>query len=385
MIPVFKPYYDQREIDAVTEVIKSGWTGLGPKTAEFEKKFEEMYCTGLHVVGLNSCTAALDLALKLIGVTKGDQVLVPVNTFVSTAHVVKYNLADPVFVDVEAPTMNMDLIDMANKITSKTKAIIPVHFAGRPVDLDRLIEYSHSASKKNQDIFVIEDCAHAAGSLYKGMPLPLGDMGCFSFHAVKNLSMGEGGALVAWENEYIERAKKLRWLGIDKSTWDRNKIEQKYWWEYDVNEIGLKCHMDDIHAAMGLVQLDKLEEANEKRRSLVRLYKKNLEGLVDRFECILDLPPDTDEDNGTISSWHLFHILTYDRDGLSKYLMEKGISTGVHYRPIHLYDCYGNKPEIPVAEACFPYMLTLPLYPAMTFDTVDFICATIYEYYLKGK
>lgn len=381
MIPVFKPYYDQREIDAVAEVIKTGWTGLGPKTEEFEKKFSEEYCNGLHVCGVNSCTSALDLALKLIGVGKGDQVLVPVNTFVSTAHVVKYNLADPVFVDVDETTLNMNLDDMANKITNSTKAIIPVHFAGRPIDLDLLFDLAQNARKRDQDIFIVEDCAHSCGAYYKNMPLPLGDYGCFSFHAVKNLSMGEGGALVAWEEDQIARAKRLRWLGIDKSTWDRNKIDQKYWWEYDVNEIGLKCNMDDIHAAMGIIQLEKLKGANEKRRRLVQYYRELLNDLT--MDHTLRIPPETDIEEGTISSWHLLHVFADKRDKLSVFLMNNGISTGVHYKPISNYDCYGNKVKLEVADEVCDYILTLPLYPDLKYEEVEYICDKIHEFYSK--
>jgi len=369
MIQVFKPSYDQKEVEAVAEVILSGWVGLGPKTARFEEEFARFshvkYC-----VGLNSCTAALDMALKLLGVNHGDEVIVPTMTFVSTAHCVVYNLATPIFADIDEATLNIDIDDVARKISPRTRAIIPVHYSGRPVDLDKLKSVSGN-------IPIIEDCAHACGSKYKGVPVGgIGSMGCFSFHAVKNLAMGEGGALTLNNEEMVLRAKRLRWLGIDRGTWDRTKLDRSYWWEYNVDEIGLKSHLNDILAAIGLVQLEKLEKANEKRGRIVKLYR---EGLTDLFQ--IELPP---EDGGDfISSWHLFGIKAENRDELSVFLRDKQINTGVHYKPIHFYRCYGNRPILPKAEKVFPRILTLPLYPDLSDNDVSYIIDSIRAFYQK--
>jgi len=392
MIPVFKPWYDEQEVEAAAEVIRSGWTGLGPKTEEFEKKFCEALFPPqygpMRGVGLNSATSALDMALKLIGVTRGDEVLVPAITFVSTAHVVEYNLAKPIFVDVDPDTLNMDLDDMIRKITKKTKAIIPVHYAGRPVDVREIKEILFNLPSDYQEIHVIEDCAHACGSQLYGRYLPYGDAGCFSFHAVKNLSMGEGGLYVSPFDDRIERAKRLRWLGIDKSTWARTDQNKSYWWEYAVNEIGLKSHMDDIHAAIGLVQLKKLEEGNNLRSERVEWYRQLLGPLEDIWissskSMCLKLPP-KETRHKSRSSWHLFCIQTSHRDELSVFLKERGIMTGVHYKPIHLYSCYGNIPCLPQAEKVFPHLLTLPLFPGLTFEQVQRVTDTIYDFF-KGK
>lgn len=367
MIQVFKPYYDEQEIEAVAEVIRSGWVGLGPKTAQFEKEFAE-FCGVKYCVGLNSCTAALDMALRLLGINHGHEVIVPTMTFVSTAHCVVYNLATPIFADIDADTLNIDIEDVARKISPRTKAIIPVHYGGRPVDMDKLKEVAGH-------IPIIEDCAHASGARYKGNPVGgLGEIGCFSFHAVKNLAMGEGGAITLNNEAMAQRAKRNRWLGIDKGTWDRTKLDRSYWWEYDVDEIGLKSHLNDISAAIGLVQLKKLEKANLRRRQIVDMYREGLKELSQ-----VKMPP---EDGGDfISSWHLCEIKVENRNNLSVFLKDKGINTGVHYKPVHLYRCYGNRPSLPVAEKVFLQMVTPPLYPDLSDDDVSFIIDTIKTFY----
>ncbi len=367
MIRVFKPSMGEKEVEAVAEVLKSGWIGLGPKTAEFEKKFTE-YIGVDYAVGVNSATAALDLALKLLHINHGHEVIVPTMTFVSTAHVVAYNLATPIFADIDPVTLSIDIEDVKKKITIRTKAIIPVHYGGRPVDMDRLKEVAG-------DIPIIEDAAHACGGVYKGKKCgSLGNIGCFSFHAVKNLAMGDGGALTLNDKAMAERAKRLRWLGIDKDTWDRSEYDKKYWWEYLVDEVGLKCHMNDIMAVLGLVQLKKLDAMNKRRKEIAAHYSRGLASLSE-----VELPKEDNEDYK--SSWHIYEIKCLDRNDLSSYLAENEISTGVHYKPIHLYKCYGNKPVLPEAERVFPKILTLPMYPDMTNQEVDLVIDKIKSFY----
>lgn len=369
MIQLFKPYMGEEEIQAVSEVLRSGWIGLGPKTAAFEKKFAE-FIGVKHAIGVNSCTAALDLALKLMDISHGNEVIVPTITFVSTAHVVAYNLAYPIFADVDEKTLSIDIEDVKRKITGRTKAIIPVHYGGRPVDMDKLREAAG-------DIPIIEDCAHAAGAVYKGKKCgSLGEIGCFSFHAVKNLAMGDGGALTLNDTDKAQRAKRLRWLGIDKGTWDRTEVDRSYWWEYFVDEIGLKCHMNDIGAAIGLVQLEKLERMNERRRAIAKMYTDGLSD-IDGIEtpCM--------DDKDFISAWHIYHIKSDKRDELSTCLQNKDISTGVHYKPIHLYNCYGNRTTLPKAERIFTRILSLPMHPGLSDADVGMVIEEIRKFYRR--
>jgi perosamine synthetase len=363
MIQLFKPYMDEAEIEAVGEVIRSGWIGLGPKTAEFERRFSE-FLNMPYVIGLNSCTAALELAIRLLDIQAGDEVIVPTMTFVSTAHAVLFNNATPVFTDVDQVTLNIDVHDVERKITPRTRAIIVVHYGGRPAEMEKLREVAG-------DIPIIEDAAHACGAEYRGIKCgALGELSCFSFHAVKNLATADGGALVLRKKEMFERAKRLRWLGIDKGTWDRTDGDRSYWWEYSVDEIGLKCHMNDIVAAIGLVQLGKLPTMNHRRLQIAERYTQELDDLP-----WLQTPPMDSETSK--SSWHIYSVQCDLRDDLASFLQEKGIGTGVHYKPIHLYPCYGKRPSLPVSERVFKRVLSLPMHPGLTDDDVSHIIETI--------
>ena len=357
MIPVFKPSYRKQEFDAVKKVMRSGWVGLGPKTKEFEDAFAR-YIGARYAVALNSCTAALHLALKVMDLRGGEVLTTPI-TFISTNHAILYNNARPRFCDVEPDTLNIDFKEIEKNVNKNTKAIIAVHYGGHPCDMDPIKKL---ARKKN--IKIIEDAAHACGAKYKGKKVGiLGDIACFSFHAVKNLATGEGGMITTNDKRIYERLKKLRWLGISKGTWDREEL-QKYSWYYDVEELGFKYHLNDIPAAIGLVQLKKLDSMNNKRRRLSFRYNDLLKD-VDSIETPV-------VKRYAASAHHNYVIKTGKRDELNTYLQQKGISTGVHYIPSHHYRMYRRfKADCPVTEDVWKRLLTLPLYPDLSLKDQD--------------
>jgi len=385
MIQVFKPCMGQEEIDAVAEVIRSAWIGLGPRTAEFERRFAD-YVGCKHAVAVNSATAALHLALEVFGVGEGDEVLVPAVTFVSTAHAVLYNNAKPVFVDVHPDTLCMDVEDVRRKITERTKVILPVHYGGHPCDMDTILDIAKQAGAA-----IIEDAAHACGSTYKGKKVgSIGDATCFSFHAVKNLAVGDGGMITLNDEALDKKLRKLRWVGINKSTWERTEMVEEalaserdqygqYGWYYEVDDLGYKYHMNDIAAAIGLVQLHKLEKTNARRREIVEMYN----------EALTDVPwIDTPvEKEWAHSAYHNYVIKTPYRDELNLYLRDREIATGVHYMPVHLHPYYrdnGYDADVPVTEDVWKKLLTLPLYPDLTDTEVALVIDALKSFPAEG-
>ncbi len=357
MIPLFKPSYSEEEVQAVAETLRSGWVGLGPKTAQFEQEFAR-YVNSSYSVALNSGTAALHLALLSLNLKRGDEVIVSPITFVSTAHVVEYVGATPVFVDVEPDTLNMNPGDVARKITPRTKVILPTHYGGHPCDLEAL-----SNCARGREITIVEDAAHACGAQYKGKKIgSISPLTCFSFHAVKNLATGEGGAISYRDSQLDQYFREMRWLGINKGTWDRTGSGDVYAWRYDVSRLGFKYHMHDISAAIGLVQLRKLERNNERRRSIAERYSKELKELD-----WLEVPVERDYGK---SSWHIYKICVRNaamRDALIAHLKLKQISPGVHYYPLNLYPYYAkSKQETPIASRIWERILSLPMFPDLT-------------------
>ena len=351
-IPVFRPSYGEQEFEAVREVLASGWVGLGPKTAEFEKRFAE-YLGVADAVALNSGTAALHLAMILADVRDHEVITTPV-TFVSTNHAILYCGGEPVFADVEPDTANIDPESVSHLVTDRTRAVVCMHYGGRPCKMDAL-----TAIAREHDLVLIEDAAHGCGGEWHGQKLgTIGDYGCFSFHAVKNLATGEGGMIVTDDPEEVVRLRRLRWLGITKDTWSRETFTQ-YSWYYTVEEVGYKYHMHDISAAIGLVQLARLADLNARRAQLAKRYDEALAGLDWIRRPVVE--PDTKP------AWHNYAIQTDHRDALNLYLAERGISTGVHYIPSNRYEMYkACRGETPVAEALWKRLLTLPLYPDLT-------------------
>lgn len=368
MIPVFKPFYDERELEALKPVFESGWIGLGPKTLEFEKKFAE-FIGVKYAVGVNSATAALHLGMECFNI-KGKEIITTPMTFVSTNHSILYNEAIPVFCDIERDTLNIDPNEIEKLVTPNTAGVAVVHYGGRSCNLEAIQEI---CTKNN--LFLLEDCSHSTGGKFKDKMLgSIGDIGCFSFHAVKNLATGDGGMVTTNNKDFYERLHKLRWLGITKDTFSRD-LEQQYSWYYDVTELGYKCHMNDITAAIGLVQLEKINYMNQLRHDVREKYDRALAGVGD-IE-IIELK------EYQHSAAHNYVIKTSSRDELNIYLKNNGISTGVHYYPNHLYDMYKKyyRP-CPVAETEWKKLLTLPLFPSLTDEEFNKIISTIKDFFL---
>jgi perosamine synthetase len=368
MIPIFKPSYGKEELAGVKEVFESGWIGMGPKTEEFEQAFAE-YVGAKHAIAVNSGTAALHLALAASGIGPGDEVIVPTMTFVSTAHAVVYVGAKPVFCDIDADTLNISPIRCLKEMTARTAAVIPVHYGGHPCRM-AAISLSHKR-------IVIEDAAHACGAEYDNLKIGSGllrtSATCFSFHAVKNLAMGDGGMISTQDGELAAKLRRLRWCGIDKDTWRRTEDGKGYGWGYQVAELGYKCHMNDIAAAIGLVQLRKLDAANEKRRRLHIRYGEALNQL-----SWLEIPV---VKSYARPSYHNYVIKTDHRDALHLFLRERGISTGVHYIPLHLQPYYYDPAvRLPVAERVWKRLLTLPLYPDLSIAEQDLVIEAIHDF-----
>jgi len=347
IIPIFRPSYGEKEKQAVWETMDSGWVGLGPKTEKFEKAFAEKV-GAKYAIGLNSCTAALDLALKANDIT-GGEVIVPALTFVSTGLAPLYNNNKVVFADIDEKTLCIDWEDVKRKITPNTKAVIPVWYSGRVVQPPEL------------GVTVIEDCAHATGNPEAGK-----HTACWSFHAVKNLATADGGMITTNDEEVYKKLLPMRWCGIDKSTWER--AQKKYGWDYSIDSIGTKTHMNDLTASIGLVQLERLEEMNNTRIMWVMLYNHNLKN-VDWLKL-----PEFDEN----SSNHMYvvRIKAEVRERFIDYMLAHGISVGVHYKPLNTYEIFPQT-ELPVTDRVWKTLVTLPLFPDLTNEDFYHVIKTI--------
>jgi dTDP-4-amino-4,6-dideoxygalactose transaminase len=366
-LPYNQPSIDEDEIEAVVETLRSGWITSGPRTATFEQRFAA-YTGAAHAIALSSATAALHLALVAAGVGPGDEVIVPVYTFAACAHVVVQLGARPVFVDSSPDDLNIDPKAVERAITPRTKALMVVHFGGQPARMDELL-----APAARHGLFVLEDAAHAVGACYRGRPVgSIGDATAFSFYATKNLTTGEGGMLTTNRTDVEETVRLHALHGMSRDAWGRYGRGGS--WYYQVVAPGYKYNMSDIQAALGLGQLERLEERNARRRTLACRLTEALSGC----EAIepLAVRPEVEH------AWHLYvvrvrpEMLTIDRDRFIEELGERGIGTSVHFIPLHLHPYYretlGVQPgEFPAAEAAFERVISLPLYPRMSESDID--------------
>jgi len=370
-IQFHKTHTTQDEIKAATDAIKSGWLTMGPKVLEFENNFRD-YIDSNEAVSVNSATAALHLALKAIGLKSGDEVIIPTNTFVATAEVVTYFDAIPILCDIDEATHNIDASKIEEIITQNTKAIIPVHFAGQPCDMDEIYKIA-----EKYDLKIIEDAAHAIPSNYKGIKigaLEKSDITCFSFYATKTLSTGEGGMATTDNYEYAKSMKVNRLHGISRDAWDRYTIKGA--WYYDIIDNGYKYNSTDINASIGLVQLKKQDMLREKRATIALKYNKAFKNNKN-----ITIPYIKDDRE---TSWHLYVIKIDNRDEVIEKLKEKGVGCSVHFIPIHKHKYYKEKygyqeKNYPVANIVFERSLSLPIYPDMSDDDIKYVIESIQE------
>ena len=370
-LPYNRPSIDEEEIAAVAEVLRSGWITTGPRTREFEQRFAS-YTRTRHAVALSSATAGLHLALIAAGVGPGDEVILPVYTFAACAHVVVHLGATPVFVDVSPDDLNVDPGAVERAITQRTKALMAVHFAGQPCRMDALI-----ALARARGLFLLEDAAHAVGARYRGQPVgSIGDATAFSFYATKNLTTGEGGMLTTNRDDVEECARLYALHGMSRDAWRRYRRGGS--WYYEVVAPGYKYNMSDIQAALGLVQLARLDERNARRADLARRLTDGLVGCE-----AVELPQSRPE---VEHAWHLYTIrlradsLTINRERFIDELEARGIGTSVHFIPLHLHPYYREHARAggyPVAESSYERLISLPLYPRMTDGDIDRVAEAV--------
>lgn len=379
-IPFHRPYMTEDEVNAACEAIRNGWLTMGLKTIEFENKFRD-YLGVKEAVAVNSGTAALHLAFKCLEPDQGDEVIMPAMTFTSTAEVVRYFNAVPVFADIDKETHLIDINDIEHRITKKTRAIIPVHFSGQPADMKEIMDIA-----KRHHLFVIEDAAHSFPALYMDKNIgTIGDFTCFSFYATKTLCTGEGGMVTTENPEWAENIRMLRLHGISKDAWKRYTNEGS--WEYDVFEAGYKYNPTDITSAIGLEQLKKIDIMNSMRAGVADKYNRafsNEEGII-----LYKIKGDR------TTSWHLYplklniNILKISRDEFIEEMKKRGISVSVHFIPLYRFSYYKkmgfNAADYPESEWVFNRTVSLPIYPGMSEKETDYVIDNVLDIIRKNR
>jgi len=374
-LPFALPEIGEEEIAEVLSTLRSGWVTTGPKAKQFESDFAAYLGGELEAIAVNSATAGLHLGLEAMGVGQGDEVITTTHTFTATAEIIRYLGADPVFVDVDPNSLCIDPDAVARAITLRTKAIIPVHFAGRSADMPRLLDLARQFGLK-----VMEDAAHALPTTCDGKLIGTlqSDVTVFSFYANKTITTGEGGMLVTRNPDIARRARLMRLHGINRDAFDRFTSKAPSWY-YEIVAPGFKYNMTDIAASIGIHQLKKANAFQQKRANLAALYDEALDGLT------VISPPHAP--SGDLHAWHLYVIQLDDGAGVARDLFinrmfEQGIGCSVHYIPLHLQpywrDTYKLTPEMfPISQHIFAQTVSLPLYTLMTEADVDRVVSAV--------
>jgi len=372
-LPFSRPAIGEEEINQVIDTLKSGWLTMGRKTKEFEEKFGE-FTGARHAMSVNSCTSGLFLSLLALGIGPGDEVITTPFTFVSTANVITHTGAKPVFVDIVPSTLNIDPVGIEAAITERTKAIIPVHFAGAPCDMR---EINRIAGKYG--LFIVEDAAHALGAEYDGEKIGCGgNVVCFSFYPNKNITTGEGGMITTGDDELASKIEVMRYMGMDRNAWSRYGKNGSS--NYAIHMNGYKCYMSDLNAGIGLAQLSKLKRLNEERTRIAEYYRRELLSIpeIDLIE-ILD---------GARSSWHLFPILVngersiVSRETIISRLKELNIGVAINFQSLHVQPYYMEtfgyrRGDFPVSETASANEISLPLFPGMSMEDADYVVGAL--------
>ena len=372
-IRLFKPSVGEDELNEIRKAFERSWIGMGPSLKQFESNWSE-YVGAEISLGLNSATAALHLALMAFKFPKGSKVLVPTLTFASSASAIMYNDLIPVFVDIDPVTLQMSVKDLENKCTKDCVAIMMVHYAGHPGEIEEILSFG-----KQHNLKVVEDCSHTAGGKYKGKNFGLwGDIGCYSFEEKKCMTTGDGGMICSNDIELISPLKAHRWVGIDKDTWKSAKeytdsnLEAKHWF-YEISVLGYKYNMNDLAASIGLVQLKKLDQMNARRSQIIRMYLDGMKNL-NLVQPLLPFEPEN-------YVYQMFGLRAEKRDELMIYLKSKGIATGCHYTPLSQQPLFAPFAyNCSVAEKLADTFITLPLHADLTNEEVNYVIEHVNQF-----
>ncbi len=381
-LPYGHQWIDDDDISSVVEVLKSEWITQGPKVGEFEKEVAG-YCGAKYAVAVSSGTAALHAACSVAGISKGDEAITAPITFAATANAVAYCSGKPVFADIREDTLNIDAKEIKRKLSLKTKAILPVDFAGHPADLDEIM-----AIAKERKLIVIEDACHALGAEYKGKRIGgISDMTVLSFHPVKHITTGEGGMILTDSEEFYQNLKLFRHHGIVK---DENALKNKGSWHYDIYNPGYNFRITDFQCALGISQLKKLDRFVERRREIASRYNETFAGMEEILNPV--------ESRDVKAVYHIYVIqlrtklLKVGREEIFEALRAENIGVNVHYMPLHLHPFYQNefeyrKGDYPKSEIYYERAITLPLFPKMNDEDVEDVINAVKKviyYYQRG-